>query len=156
MITIVSVSAVKTEKERIDGKKSRQFVTIVGADLTDPTETSSSIRNVWQKYTADGEPTWGVTSPERMKALEGKTRKDYSIVTESVHPTKVVIDDVERIVRKKTMLLFAKETKSEAAKKALFRSSGFPLVTDEPLANTVAEEEQPVIKAPADLHEATV
>jgi hypothetical protein len=152
MITIVTVSAPKAEKKRIDGKKSRQFVTIVGADLSDPTNVNSSTRNVWQKYTADGEPTWGVTSPERMKSLEGKTRLDYSIATEAVHPTKVEIDGVERIVRKKTMLLFALETKSEAAKKALFRSSGFPLVTDEPLASTVAEEEQPEIKAPADLH----
>lgn len=70
MVTILSVSAPKTEKTRKDGKPSRQYFSVEFADASNPFATSRK-RNFFQVYDAAGQPIWKGVSPANIATLVG-------------------------------------------------------------------------------------
>ena len=71
-LKLVSISEVKTEKERIDEKKSRQYYIATFRNPANPFSKTVS-RTFWQQHNADGtETSWKVGNPNEVKQFIGK------------------------------------------------------------------------------------
>lgn len=92
-LLIISVAAPKKEKERIDKKAQREFVTVGfalarqrkdGSYYADPFTSAS--RNIWQRHSADGKSaSWGRTNPDILNELmENSDPIEGEIVTAKV------------------------------------------------------------------------
>jgi len=72
LLILVSMSEVKTEKTRTDGKISRQFYTAYFADANNPFAKGVQ-RNVFQAHSADGKTaSWKGGNPSQVKTFVGK------------------------------------------------------------------------------------
>lgn len=116
-LKVHSVSAVKTEKERKDGKKSRDFITVNLADASNPFSVKLYTRNIFQRQLKDGSNSWGAMNPLAVKALEG-TLIDGKVATANVEPyiIKGETPDKDRTVSLYTTVLFAGETIESVAR----------------------------------------
>ena len=151
-LTVITVSAVKTEKARYDGKPQREFVTITFADKSNPFNVRTYTRNIFQRLVGDAN-SWGATSPAILKSLEGKQVDGCAIATEFVHEFEIE----GRKVNKHTLALLPHESTSPAAIARAFREQGHPLISDAPLATADNSTEiKAEAVATADLRTATV
>ena len=83
MLKLVSISEVKTEKVRTDGKASRQYYSAVFSDPNNPFAKTVQ-RNFFQQHNADGtEGIWKGGNPSEVKQFIGKTIPG-EIVSETV------------------------------------------------------------------------
>ena len=71
-LQLVSISEVKTEKERVDGKVSRQYYTATFINPENPFSKAVS-RVFWQQHNVEGtEATWKTANPDLVKKFVGK------------------------------------------------------------------------------------
>lgn len=71
-LKLVSISEVKTEKGRIDGKVSRQYYTAMFSNPSNPFAKTVS-RTFWQQHNADGTSAeWRGANPSEVKTFIGK------------------------------------------------------------------------------------
>ena len=70
MLTIATVSGLKTEKVRKDKKPSRSYFSVLFMDSSNPFATGRT-RNFFQSYDAKGGLTWKGVSPEAIQGLVG-------------------------------------------------------------------------------------
>ena len=131
-VTLVSISVVKTEKTRKDGKKSRQYYTATFANANDPF-APTVIRNVFQSHTNDDgtDCIWRGGNPEQVATFVGK-QIPGAIVTRTVTP--YVIG--ERTVNRYTTVVRASEDEV-----AVFKQCGHTIV------KATESQEQPVANA---------
>lgn len=67
------ISEIKTEKERTDGKVSRQYYTATFSNPSNPFSKTVS-RVFWQQHNVEGtEATWKAGDPKEVKQFIGKT-----------------------------------------------------------------------------------
>ena len=84
-LNLDKVSAVKTEKERKDGKVSRKYYTAYFSDAANPFGKVAQ-RNFFQVHNADGtEASWKTADPEKTASFIGRTIPG-EIVTRKVAP----------------------------------------------------------------------
>lgn len=71
-LKLVQISEVKTEKERVDGKVSRQYYTASFSNPSNPFLKTVS-RVFWQQHNADGTSAeWRGANPSETRAMLGK------------------------------------------------------------------------------------
>lgn len=135
-LKVHSVSAVKTEKERKDNKKSREFLTVALADASNPFSPKVYIRNIFQRTLKSGDNSWGAMNPLALKQLEG-TMIEGKVATVNVEPYIIKGDKPEndRTVSTFTTILFAGETIESVA-----RQQGHKMAAA--LAPAIASEEE--------------
>lgn len=136
-LKLISISPVKTEKERKDGKVSRQYYT---ASFTNPNNPFSKVvsRTFWQQHNADGtEATWKTANPELVKSFIGKLIPG-SIVSSKVEEYDIVNENTGEVRTASTYTAVVLE--GETAQ-SVFKASGkvmveaveyIPAATNEP------------------------
>ncbi len=117
-LKITAISSLQTEKERVDGKVSREYFTAKFVDESNPFAIKEQSRNFFQQHNADGtEATWGALNYDRVKSMVGQTCPGY-IANETV----VSYDIDGREVNSYTAVVLPGENKA-----SLFKALGHPL-----------------------------
>jgi hypothetical protein len=117
MLKVHSVSTVKTEKSRKDGKKSREYVTVNVADSNPFSRFGTKLFpvNIFQSTTRKGENTWGAVNPLALKAFEGKEIPG-DIQTIEVEPYSIGEGEQARIATHYSCAVLAGYTAEQIAK----------------------------------------
>jgi len=67
-IRVTSISEVRKEKQRKDGKVQREFISVKFADASNPFAIKTYNRNFFQMHNADGKAaTWGALNVSSLK-----------------------------------------------------------------------------------------
>ncbi len=112
-LKLITMSEVKTEKSRTDGKISRQYYTAYFMDPMNPFAKQAQT-NIWQDHNSDGTiAIWKSGDPSIVKQFIGKTVPG-AIVNSEVEPYE--IDG--RIVETFTCVVLGHQTKAQAFKLA--------------------------------------
>lgn len=121
-LKLLSVSEVKTEKSRKDGKKSRQYYTAMFQELGNPFAPAVQ-RNFFQAHNADGtECIWKGANPSDVASFVGKAVPG-SIVSRQVPDYEISqADGTSRTVNRYTTVVLGHETVE-----SVFRAQGHAL-----------------------------
>ena len=112
-LTLVSISEVKTEKERVDNKKSREYYTAEFRDINNPFAPTVK-RNFFQAHDESGQVTmWKGADPKSVASFIGK-QIPGQIVKATVLPYKIG----DRTVDSYTTAVLAHETAERVFKAA--------------------------------------
>lgn len=117
VLVLLAISAISTEKERKDGKVSRQFYI---AEFQDPNNPFSETRKrtIFQQHNADGtKASWRAGNPDQVKKFLGKEIPG-EIVSENVPEYDIVINGESRKANKYTTVVFSHETVESVFKAA--------------------------------------
>lgn len=129
-VKLVSISEVKTEKQRIDGKVSRKYYTAYFADAQNPFAKQVQ-RNIFQSHSTDGiVATWKSGDPALVKSFVGKEIPG-EFVNSVVEPYKIDGREVNSFT---TVVLAGENVKT------IFKQSGHTIV-EETKEESVVENE---------------
>jgi len=104
-VKLMSITDVKTEKQRTDGKKSRQYYVAEFGNPSNPFAPSVK-RTFFQAHNADGSTTWKGANPSTVSAAIGKEIPG-SIINMKVEKYPVLLADGTQQKRKDGSLVFA-------------------------------------------------
>lgn len=138
-LKVIAMSEVRTEKERKDGRPSRQFYVATFQDSSNPFSKPAK-RTIWQAYNQNtGKNEWLIGSPEAVKALMRSGQSiPASIVTKSVEAYIIPgADGMQNEVKTYTTVVFAHENEN-----TVFKQAGHPIEGTETMASAVIEEEE--------------
>jgi len=115
-LRVEEMSDVKVEKERIDGKKPREFYTLMFSDAENPLITQRT-RNFFQHHSPDGtEAYWRGANPVDAKAMIGSVIKG-EIMKVTVEPYTIIDGTgIERQVNNFTVVIFDGENIPEVVR----------------------------------------
>lgn len=131
-LVLKSISEVKQEKARTDGKVSRSYYTAEFADNSNPFAPTVK-RLIWQSHDGTGGVNWKGGDPEVVAKFLNKP-VPAKIVSRQIEPQQVIIDGKEVTVNKFTTVVFAHETIE-----SVFASAGKVLLgAEQPVANVTA------------------
>lgn len=120
-VKLISISEVKTEKQRTDGKSSRQYYTAYFADVMNPFAKQIQ-RNIFQSHSADGKTAnWRAGNPELVKNFIGKEIPGQ-FVNSKVEPYQI---DGRTVTTYTTVVLEGENVDS------IFKQSGHPIAKEE-------------------------
>jgi len=132
-LKLISVTEIKSEKERKDGKVSREYFTAEFVDSSNPFAIKTVKRNFFQLHNADGsEATWGALNYSAIKSMVGKTFAG-EVVNEPVAAYQI---DGREVTSYTTVLLPGEN------KATIFKQLGHPLAQAE--AVQVANEDMAI------------
>ena len=118
-VKLVSISEVKTEKQRTDGKISRKYYTAYFADAHNPFAKQVQ-RNIFQSHSTDGTvATWKSGDPMLVKSFVGKEIPGQ-FVNSTVETYKIDDRDVSTFT---TVVLEGENVNT------IFKQNGHPIVT---------------------------
>ena len=141
-VIITGATAPKKEKARIDGKVSREFMTVTFAEAIDngkgglvanPFRTCS--RNIWQNHSADGtKALWKQTPAQLQELINAKLAIPGSITTNSVTSYPVLGVDRKQNKDKAGNLIFAERYTAVVLggedTKRIFEAAGHDIVSE--------------------------
>lgn len=116
LLRVEEMSEVKTEKERVDGKKSREYYTLMFSDAANPL-INWRTRNFFQHHSPDGSQAyWRGANPTNAKAMIGATVKGEIMKVPVETYTIVDGTGVSREVDNFTIVIFNGETIEEVVR----------------------------------------
>jgi hypothetical protein len=137
-LQLVSMSEIKTEKERVDNKVSRQYYTATFINPENPFSKTVS-RVFWQQHNVEGtEATWKTANPELVKRFIGKLIPGR-IVSSVVEEYDIVNPGTGEVRTASTYTAVVLE--GETAQ-AVFKAAGKTIVEAAPSASMIAADSQ--------------
>lgn len=115
-LRIEEISETRTEKDRIDDKKPREYYTILFSDAANPLKAHRT-RNFFQRHSPDGtEAYWRGANPVDAKVMKGANIKG-EIMKVAVAPYPVLDSKgIERMVDNFTIVIFDGENLAEVVR----------------------------------------